>query len=193
MTRFGQTEGGNRRRNRLSWFRLLCALAVLGLPLSDAMAAGGPGTEYQVKAAFLLNFVKFIEWPSTAFAEADSPIAICVLGDDPFGSSLDETAEGQTVNGRTVVVRRIAGVPAPRTCQVVFVRMPEDDVSRVLTGLGTGVLTVSEGDRFIPDGGMIDFVVENRRVRFDINLGAAGKAGLKMSARLLTVARSVAR
>lgn len=174
--------------------RLFCAPAVLGLLLSNASAAAtNPSVEYQVEAAFLLNFVRFIEWPSTAFADSDSPIAICVLGDDPFGSSLDQTAEGQTVNGRTVVVHRIVAIPPPRSCQVVFVRLPEQEVPRILAGLGPGVLTVSEGESFIPDGGMIDFVVENRRVRFDINLSAAGKAGLKMSARLLTVARSVAR
>ena len=143
-----------------------------------------------MKAAFLLNFTKFIEWPADAFASERSPIAICVLGDDPFGNSLDQIVEGESVNARKLVVARINHAPAPKSCQVLFIGRSGND-NKILTGLGPGVLTVGEGGSFLRDGGMIAFVVENRRVRFDINQTAVESAKLKMSSKLLTVARSV--
>ena len=147
--------------------------------------------EYQVKAAFLLNFTKFIDWPAASFANPDSPIAICILGKDPFGPVLDEIVQGETVNARKVTVQRISQPAGPQTCQVVFVSEPDKDISKTLSGLGRGVLTVGEGDRFLRDGGMVALVVDNRRVRFDINQTAATGAGLGLSARLLSVARAV--
>ena len=92
----------------------------LDLPCSSAAAADEP-LEYQVKAAFLLNFTKFIDWPAAAFATPDSPISICILGDDPFGQTLDEIVEGEVVNGRKVIVQRIKRAPPPKSCQVLFV------------------------------------------------------------------------
>jgi hypothetical protein len=148
--------------------------------------------ERQVKAAFLLNFTKFVEWPETAFSDEHSPIAICVLGEDPFGSGLDQIVEGEVVGGRRVVVRRMKEVPAAKQCQVVFVSPMIKDVPQLLSNVGPGVLTVGEEpDSFLRNGGVISFVIENRHVRFDINQSAAENAGLKLSSRLLRVARSV--
>jgi hypothetical protein len=152
--------------------------------------------EYQVKAAFLLNFTKFIDWPAASFANPDSPITICILGKDPFGPVLDEIVQGETVNARKVTVQRISQPPitqraGPQTCQVVFVGEPDKEISKTLSSLGRGVLTVGQGDRFLRDGGMVALVVDNRRVRFDINQTAATGAGLGVSARLLNVARAV--
>jgi len=167
------------------------------LGLICLIAAGAVGqiadqtVEYQVKAAFLLNFAKFVEWPPNVFAAADSPVAICVLGKDPFGQALDEVVHGETVGSRRLVVQRISKVPAPRMCQVVFAGSGEKDLPEVLSSLGRGVLAVGEGDKFLRDGGMIAMVVENRRVRFDVNQTATANAGLNLSSRLLTVARSV--
>ena len=163
----------------------------LALTLQFSLTRRMSRLEYQVKAAFLLNFTKFVEWPPSAFDAADSPIAICVLGDDPFGNALDQIVAGEVVNGRKVVVRRIKRTPAPKSCQVLFVSRPEKEVLSILSGLGPGVLTVGEGESFVRDGGMIAFVVENRRVRFGINQTAAETAGLKLSSKLLNVARSV--
>jgi hypothetical protein len=154
------------------------------------LAMDGP-LEYQVKAAFLLNFTKFVEWPSTAFAAADSPIAICVLGNDPFGKALDQIVAEEVVGGRKVVVRRIKEAPTPHACQALFVNGTGKEVLSDLSGLGPGVLTIGEGEGFVRHGGMIAFVVENRRVRFGINETAAEAAGLKLSSKLLNVARSV--
>lgn len=165
---------------------LLCLLAA---PAAAQIA--DQTVEYQVKAAFLLNFAKFVEWPANRFATPDSPFVICVLGKDPFGQALDNVVQGETVNSHKLVVERIGKPPAPGMCGVVFVGSGEKDLPELLGGLGPGVLTVGEGDRFLGNGGMIAMVVENRRVRFDINQAATAKAGLNLSSRLLTVAREV--
>jgi hypothetical protein len=167
--------------------RLIFACAALWV--CSAPAAVEPPSEYDVKAAFLLNFTKFIEWPAASGGE-DALFSICVLGDDPFGRTLDRMVEGENVNGRKLEIQRI-GVERAGSCQVVFAAGADKDWSKTLAGLGPGVLTVGEGDRFLRDGGMIAFVVERRRVRFDINQSAAARAALKISSKLLSVARTV--
>ena len=147
--------------------------------------------EYGVKAAFLLNFTRFVDWPP-APASAESPFTICILGEDPFHGVLDRIAEGEEINGRRLAVQKIRRVE-PRSCRMLFVGHGEPDVPRLLASVGPGVLTVGEGDRFLHEGGMIAFVIEGRRVRFDVNQGAASRAGLQISSRLLSVARSVER
>ncbi len=159
-------------------------------PLLRVAAYDGDSLEYRVKAAFLLNFTKFIEWPAAALGGAGAPFAICILGADPFGSALDRMVEGETVNDRKLVVRRLGPQP-PRGCQMVFAGSIERDRAKMLASLGRGVLTVGEGSDFLRAGGMIAFVIEDRRVRFDINQAAAAAAGLKISSKLLNVARSV--
>jgi len=170
---------------------LISLVAGFGLLRPCPSRAADQSLEYQVKAAFLLNFTKFIEWPPAAFAQTDSPIAICIMGDDPPGSTLDRMVAGEVVNGRKVVARRIRSEPTPHSCQVVFVGGPEKDVPTVLASLGPGILTVGEGEAFVHDGGVIAFIIEERRVRFVINQAAAQRAGLKLSSKLLSVAKSV--
>ncbi len=147
--------------------------------------------EYGVKAAFLLNFTKFVEWPPNP-ASADPSFNICILGEDPFHGVLDRIAEGEAVNGRRLVVQKIRRVE-PRLCRMIFIGRGEPEVPRLLESVGPGVLTVGEGERFLHEGGMIAFVIEGRRVRFDVNQRAASRAGLQISSRLLSVARSVER
>jgi hypothetical protein len=171
-------------------------LLALLLPLPShycaiAAAAADESLEYQVKAAFLLNFTKFVEWPASAFEAADSPITICILGEDPFGAALDQIVTGEVVDGRKLAVQRLKRAPAPKSCQVLFIRRGDKEVPRIPQGTGAGVLIVGEGESFVHDGGMIAFVLENRRVRFSINQSAAESAGLKLSSRLLRVARSI--
>jgi hypothetical protein len=160
------------------------------VPPISCQAADEP-TAHQVQAAFLLNFTKFAEWPAAAFAASDSPIAICIMGDDPFGGALDQMVAGEVVNRRKVAAQRIKRLPPPKSCQVLFAGESEKDLAKILPGLGPGVLTVGEGETFLRDGGMIAFVVENRRVRFKINQTAAESAGIKLSSRLLSVAKAV--
>jgi hypothetical protein len=167
---------------------ILCC--IMGL-FYQAIAADEQSLEYQVKAAFLLNFTKFTEWPSSAFSDAKSPFTICVMGVDPFGSALDQIVRGETTGGHKMAVQRIKRGSRPQTCQVLFIGRTEKEAGSVLADLGSGVLTVGEGDSFLQAGGMISFVIENRRTRFDINSTAAENAGLKLSSRLLSVARTV--
>jgi hypothetical protein len=177
---------GRMPRRSTTW--LIAGIALL---LSFPAQAADAPTEYQVQAAFLLNFTRFIEWPAAAFQAAGSPFDICILGDDPFGSALDQTVAGEIANGRSVAARRLLRAPEPKTCQVLFIGTSEKNIGKILSGLGPGVLTVGEGESFVRGGGMIAFVVENRRVRFEINQAAAESAGLKLSSRLLSVAKAV--
>ena len=177
--------------------RLWCppAFAILLLPVflfpAPQQTASGAASfsEYQLKAAFLLNFTKFVEWPAAAFESPTAPVTICILGDDPFNGALDQAVAGESVNGRSIAVLRIRRVPSPRTCQLLFLSSSENP--RLLADVGPGVLTVGETDTFLRDGGMIAFVLENRRVRFSINSRAAAKASLVLSSRLLNVAKTV--
>jgi hypothetical protein len=151
-----------------------------------------PSLEYQVKAAFLLNFTKFIDWPQTEPADPAAPAGLCILGDDPFGQVLEQMVEGETLHGKKLSVQRVQR-PVPPSCQVLYINGSEKDTGILLAGLGPGVLTVGEGNGFLREGGMIAFVIENHKVRFDIDQGAAAKAGLRLSSKLLNVARSVER
>jgi hypothetical protein len=148
----------------------------------------GP-SEYQVKAAFLYNFVKFVDWPATP-AGQEGPIELCVLGRDPFGGALDRVIDGKTVNSRPLVIRRIGDIAAVRTCHVLFVSASEAGrLTEIIKAAHAGsVLTVSELDRFSERGGIITFLMEGQRVRFRINPKMATSAGLKISSKLLQLA-----
>jgi hypothetical protein len=175
------------RSNR--WWRGFLIGAVL-LTCAGHLAAEPP-LEYEVKAAFLLNFAKFVDWPPAVFPSADSPVAICILGKDPFGHAIDDLVQGETASGRKLVVRRITHAPVAQTCQILFTQESRKESAEILAALGPGVLTVGEGENFVREGGIITFLVENRRVRFDIDQKAAEAAELKLSSKLLAVARSV--
>lgn len=183
----------NCRKSRRNPVVLNFLLVGFGMLVPFASQAADDSLEYSVKAAFLFNFTKYIEWPPDAFAESDAPLDICIFGVDPFGKALDETIAGEIVKGRRVVVQRINRLPAPKSCHVVFVGAPEKGDHNILPEVGRGVLTVGEGETFLGEGGMIAFVIENRRVRFEINQAVAASAGLKLSSQLLKVAKSVER
>ncbi len=170
--------------------RLLLLLLVLGTP---AWADAQDDLEYQVKAAFLFNFAKFAEWPADAFEGPDDPITICVAGDDPFGESLDAVVRGETVSGRRLTVRRTQSLSKLKDCQIVFVPRSERARRRaILSSLeGTAVLSVGEDDGFLTDGGVVRFVLDQNRIRFEINLAAAEGNRLKLSSKLLRLARAV--
>ncbi len=167
-----------------------CVLAAWAAPTREQSPAAP--TESQVEAAFLLNFTKFVEWPAAAFRDAASPLTICLLGEEPLGGALDQLVEGEDVNGRKIAVQRIQRAPEPKMCQVLYFSGSGNSVVAAVNA-GPGVLTVSDRKSFLREGGIIAFVIEGRHVRFDVNQRAAAKAGLTISARLLSVARSVQR
>ena len=146
--------------------------------------------EYKVKGAFLYNFAKFVEWPATAFKTNDSPLVIGVLGDTRLPPDLEQAVEGRTVNGRPVVVRRSKRIEDLLEAHVLFISSSEQaDYGRIMRMLsGRGVLTVGESPEFLQKGGVINFVLRDNRVRFEIDRAAAEREGLKISSQLLKLA-----
>ncbi len=151
--------------------------------------------EYQIKAAFLLNFVKFIEWPPGAFTAPDSPIRLGVLGDDPLGPALDEMVRGETIHGRSLVVLRSRQIEDLKQCHLLFICKSEraryTDELEILEG--TPVVTVSDIEGFANNGGLIQFYLDDKKVRFEINLAVAKRLDLKMSSQLLALGKIAGR
>ena len=169
------------------------AMAALFLFAALNLAAAQSATEYQVKAAFLFNFAKFVEWPADAFPTSDAPLQICVFGQDPFGGDFEQVIGDKKVNGHRLEIIHPSGVPQARSCQILFVTSSQKPQTReILQGIkGTSVLSVGDTPGFARAGGIINFVLDENRVRFEINPKAAERAHLKLSARLLTVAKLI--
>jgi hypothetical protein len=174
-----------------------CALA-LAMLLCHAVATAAwaqtnPSVEYQVKAAFLFNFAKFVEWPAEAFLNEQTPITLCVFGHDPFGGALDEIARGEAINNREVLVRRINELPGLNSCQLIFVGNKEDKrLSELLNSLrGRSALVVGETGGDAEAGVVIQFFSEGNKVRFAVNVDAMQRAKLRVSSKLLALAKIV--
>jgi hypothetical protein len=169
-------------------FLLLLLLAPPARPAEEA-----PLSEYEVKAALLLHFVRYSDWPAKAFPYAESPYVVGVAGRDPFGKDLEAAFEGKSVKGRSFLLKRVSSEQEMRTCHVLFVATSERrraaDLLRKLAD--APVLTVGESSEFLDQGGMIHLRLKNESVRFDINLEPARNARLKLDANLLKVAASV--
>jgi YfiR/HmsC-like len=165
---------------------------LLGLVLA-CNAASQSGGEYQVKAAFLYNFAKFVEWPAPTFKTDTDPLRICILGMDPFGTALGDTVGGKTVSGRPFVVAGISEVNQAGVCQILFISASEKKRYRaIFADLRTSaILTVGETDGFANQGGMVNFKLENGRVRLEVNVEAAGLAKLRISSKVLKLAQIV--
>lgn len=169
-------------------------IVVCLLAISMAAAAQSARTpEYEVKAAFLYNFVKFVEWPPQAFPHSSAPFRLCVLGSDPFGDTLSNITEGKSISGRPIINSRLQSVLQAPSCHVLFISLaaPEAQRQALEAVHDLPVLTVGESADFLRLGGMIKFVLEQDRVRFEINLEAAQRHHLKLSSKLLAVARVV--
>ena len=178
--------------------RKVCVLlTVLGIIAASAGAncveAQNPPSEYQLKAAFLYNFTRFVEWPTAAFPDPAGPFALCVLGADPFGSDLDQTIVGKTVNERPLVVRRLQNAQDLGRCHLLFISASEQGrLPQIFAMLRSRkVLTVSEVPGFTESGGIINLLLEDQRILFEINLDAAEQAELEISSKLLRLAKGV--
>jgi hypothetical protein len=171
--------------------RDICAI-LLGILLS-AGACAQEANEYQVKAAFLYNFAKFVEWPPQAFKSPSDPIVIGVLGKNPFGDALAAAVERKTWEGRTFQVREISTAQQAAGCQIVFISSSERKrLGALLTGIGNAaVLTVGETDNFTTTGGIVNFKIDGGSVRLQINMEAARRQQLHISAKLLSLAEIV--
>lgn len=171
---------------------LFIAAAVLCFP-----AAGNTQseqlTEYQVKAAFIYNFAKFVEWPGDAFTESAAPLRICVLGENSVGQELTRVVNGKKIGSHDLLVSNFSEPHLARGCHVLFVSSSERGrTAQVLEAMhGATILTVGESPDFLRHGGMIRLVLEEGKVRFEVNLNASEKARVKISSKLLTLARAV--
>jgi YfiR/HmsC-like len=172
----------------LSW---LLPLAFFASALSvSGQTSTSP--EYQVKAVFLFNLAQFVEWPPKAFSGPESPLVIGVLGEDPFGSYLDETLRGEKVNNRPLQLQRYRRAAEIKVCHVLFISRSESDrLDQILSSLrGRSILTVSDIDDFIIRGGMIRLVTERNKIRIRIGLDAVRAANLTVSSKLLRLAQT---
>jgi hypothetical protein len=177
-----------------SAFCVMAFAALLSLAAAiPTRSQGNLPIEYQVKAAFLFNFAKFVEWPLGTFQSEKAPIILCVFGHDPFGSALDEIIRGRTINNRAVLARRINELPELKSCQLVFVSSVEGKhLSEVISSLkGASVLMVGEGEGFAERGGGIQLFIEDSKLRFAVNVDSMQRARLTVSSKLLALAKIV--
>jgi hypothetical protein len=179
------------------------ATPILTLSLVWLLAVGGgrsqesAPTTPQLKAAFVYNFAKFVEWPPEAFSEAKSPIIIGILGEDlnPIRGDLERAILGKTINNRPLAVKAFRSSAEATNCHILFIGTSEKlRLPAILAGLrGTTVLTVAETDGFTELGGMINFVWQGNKIRFEINEGVAKREHLKISSKLLSLASRTTR
>ena len=169
--------------------KLFLFAILLGLPASQPLPAQAL-LEYQVKAVCVLNAVRFVSWPVSAFPSADTPLVIGILGENPFGSTLQDVVKGETFQERRIVVRRVR-LEEATTVHVLFISHSErDHLQGILAALGnSSVLTISENDRFTQSGGMLGLRLSGGKIRFEANANSAGRAQLKINSQFLLLAR----
>ena len=171
--------------------RLLIALTMLLTVAPDARGQDpSASSEYLIKAGFIYNFANLVQWPQTAFAQPDSPIVIGILGEDPFGAVIDHALEGKKVNGRGFVIKRLKSASDLNECHILYVSSADiTNPGEILHSLkGLPILTIGEMPGFAKRGGIINLVLDNERVRFEVNIDAAKQADLNISSRLLALA-----
>jgi len=180
-----------RRLTVLFRMRRLGAVALMLLTASP-VAAQTALSEYEIKAAFLFHFAQYVQWPPEAVPRESRSFELCVLGTDPFGATLEETFAGKVVHGRPLAIRRIARFDADG-CQILFVSSSESNrINEILRAIvGASILTVGETAGFTAAGGIINFRIQNDKLRFEINPEAAEGSGLKISSELLKLATIV--
>jgi hypothetical protein len=173
---------------------LLATVARAVVPLgTEAGGAESPLPEYQVKAACLYNFAKFVDWPPRAFADQKSPIVFGVLGENPFGNTLEGIIKNKTINGRTLMIKRSRRAEDLKDCHILFISHSEEArQAQILKSLeGLSILTVGDTEEFLANGGIINFKMQNNKVRFEVNKVTAERAALKISSELLDLAIAV--
>ena len=173
--------------------RIAAAFCAIAIACASPAVRAEPSPEYLIKAAYLYNFAMFVDWPPDAFATRTSPFVIGILGADRFDRALERTVSGKRIDKRPIVVRRVDAPHELKRCHIVFVSSSDAarnaDVLGRLDGLP--VLVVGETPDFARRGGSIAFLVEDNRVRFEVNLDAARRAKLTISAKLLSLAKTV--
>lgn len=183
-------------RRVVSLIAIACLLSAMALGSHADSIDSSDSSEYLIKAGFIYNFAKLVQWPTTAFSQPDSPIVIGILGDDPFGATLDRIVADKKINGRALVVRRLKwsrDFKDVKDCNILFVSSSEkehiDTVVEMMKQLP--ILTIGDAPGFARRGGIMNFTLEDNKVRFEVNVEAAKHADLTISSRLLTLAKIV--
>jgi hypothetical protein len=167
---------------------------VASLSVSFPVGANPGGrSEYEVKAAFLLNFARLIEWPESTFQEPREPLAVCVVADEAEARTVEEQMRGASIGPRPIRFERISTAQRAATCHILYVTTSQAarGGEMIRAARGASVLTVGEAEGFARSGGVINFITEDKKIRFAINRQAAEAAGLRISSRLLRLAKLV--
>lgn len=173
---------------------LCCVCGILGLlSLPFCVRAQSKVDEYKLKAAFVFHFAEMTDWPAETFGANQNEIIFCTVGNDPFAGELESTLAGKSIGQRAVQIRHVKQAAEARGCQVVFLGGGETKhLPELLTQIGNSpVMTVGESDGFLQEGGMFSFCPDGNKIRFEINVAPADRAGLKISSRLLMLAKNV--
>lgn len=175
------------------WRAGLVFLAMLWICARPSPASAEISKEYQIKAAFLFNFAQFVQWPPKTFTQADGPFCIGILGEDPFGSFLDETVRGEKIDGHPLVIKRYASAEEAKDCQILFISRSEmGRIEEVFTVLGNrSILTVGDAEGFVQRGGIVRFATEENKIHLRISPKAAKRASLVISSKILRLAEIV--
>lgn len=166
--------------------------ALIFQPL-PASAQSEDDAEYRLKLAFLYNFAQFVNWPPEAFHDSAAALTICVAGQDPFQGEIEQSLRGRMAGGHPIQLKRLKPNDDPRSCHIIFVRAGEKKLpGRILAAVkGSSALTVGETKGFADMGGVVNFTLEQNKLRFEINLAAAMQTQLKISSKLLALAKIV--
>jgi YfiR/HmsC-like len=178
-----------RLQQRAAIVLLTCSPLFIQAPRLAAQSE--EAAEYGVKLAFLYNFAQFIQWPPEAFPSPGTPFTICVAGTNPFTGEMEQDLLGRTVSGHTVKIQTLKPQDDPRSCHILFVRASERTLDRTIVARGSSTLTVGETKGFADRGGVINLMLDGNKLRFEINPEAATQTQLKISSKLLALARIV--
>jgi hypothetical protein len=169
--------------------KCLCAVVCLVLYCGSLHAQRAVTREATIKAVFLFNFTQFVEWPATAHSSPTSPFVIGILGDDPFGTYLDETIAGEKVDGHPLMIKRYRDAKEVRGCHILFINAKEMEQKDLFSLLaGKNILTVGDAKNFAKQGGMIRLATENNKIKLEINAETAKEEKLVISSKLLRIA-----
>jgi hypothetical protein len=178
------------------WLNILIGFAMLGLgPARGYGAETRALKEHELKAAFVYNFTKFVEWPSSSFRDTNAPFVVAVAGHSPCTAELEKIAKERKLIGRQMIIKKVATFEAAQNAQALFISASENSRSKdwLAAVRGRSVLTIGESEPFCKQGGVINFLLEGEKIRFEININQAEAAGLKVSAQLQKLAKTVLR
>ena len=187
----GTRPGRQPVRRRLTAVGMLVVALLLTVSPGRGLAESPTSLEYKVKGAFLLNFAKFTKWPAEEFAATNTPVTVGIVGEDPFGANLDQLVTGETIGTRPIVVKRLAPSEDLSQCQILFIPKSADAANVLKHVVSPGVLTIGESDNFLDTGGVIHLLIEDKKVRFEVNMDAAQRAHLTISSQLLKLAKTI--